>query len=104
MVGAQRIDDDEQNVGLLVAGSGARRQEKEGEETETCKGKSAAHCRVKVITAGELDGYPPAMAPTMRSGSVPATTAAGSATSGGSLERSSIQAKKRRNGRRRRVT
>ena len=43
---------------------------------------------------------PPAMAPTIRNGSVPRTTGSGSSRSGASSDRSSWQAKKRRNGRR----
>src|SRR5262245_19301283 len=44
--------------------------------------------------------YPPAIAPTTKKGSDPATTAAGSGASGDSWERSSLQAKNRRNARR----
>ena len=44
--------------------------------------------------------YPPATAPIMRNGSCPDTTALGSGASGGSWERSSSQAKNRKNGRR----
>ncbi len=42
--------------------------------------------------------YPPAMAPIIRYGSLPRTTASGNAASGGSWDRSSSQAKNRMNG------
>ena len=44
--------------------------------------------------------YPPATDPIMRNGSCPDTTASGRGASGGSWERSSSQAKNRKNGRR----
>ena len=50
------------------------------------------------------DCYPPAMAPTTRKGSAPATTASGNAVSGASWEKSCSQAKYRTKGRRRLVT
>ena len=50
------------------------------------------------------DCYPPAMAPTTRKGSAPATTGSGKGVSGGSCERSCSQAKYRTKGRRRLVT
>ena len=43
---------------------------------------------------------PPAIAPTMRNGSAPLTTSSGNCVSGGSSDKSSLQAKKRTNGRR----
>src|SRR5262249_25005110 len=49
-------------------------------------------------------GYPPAIAPTTSNGSRPLATSAGSAPSAGSSERSSPQAKKRMNARRRSVS
>src|SRR5262249_61527172 len=53
-------------------------------------------------SAGDSAGraYPPAIAPTTRKGSVPTTTASGSGVSGESWDRSSSQAKNRKNGRR----
>ena len=53
----------------------------------------------KILTRRVAD-QPPAMAPMMRSGSFPDATASGSGVSGGSCDRSSSQAKKRKNGRR----
>jgi hypothetical protein len=44
--------------------------------------------------------YPPAMAPMIRNGSVPLTTASGNGCSVGSKDRSSLHAKKRMKGRR----
>ncbi len=52
------------------------------------------------VTALAL-AYPPAMAPTISSGSAPVTTAAGSGVSADSCERSCAQAKNLTNGRRR---
>ncbi len=53
---------------------------------------------------GRRRAHPPAIAPTMSSGSAPVATASGSGASGDSCERSRSQAKKRTNGRRRCVT
>jgi MYXO-CTERM domain-containing protein len=47
-----------------------------------------------------IQAYPPAMAPTIMKGSEPLMTASGSGVSAGSSERSSLQTKNRRNGRR----
>ncbi len=49
---------------------------------------------------GSEKDYPPAMAPTMKKGSVPEAMASGSGVSGGSWDQSSEQTKNRRNGRR----
>ena len=52
------------------------------------------------MTSSQADGYPPAIAPTIRYGSVPAVTGSGSGASGGSWDRSCWQAKNRTNARR----
>src|SRR5712692_4315820 len=55
-----------------------------------------------LLLGGQGAGYqPPAMAPTIRNGSAPVATEAGSGASGGSCDRSCSQAKNRTNARRR---
>src|ERR1051325_3574088 len=48
-----------------------------------------------VMVCGLRGNYPPAIAPTISSGSAPLATSSGNLVSGGSLDRSSLQAEKR---------
>src|SRR5947207_14433722 len=52
------------------------------------------------VQSGETRRYPPAMAPMIKNGSFPKTTASGRGVSGGNSDKSSSHAKKRKNARR----
>src|SRR5881396_3317995 len=73
------------------------------EGTQEERRRSGVALRIPHPSSG-FGTQPPAIAPTIRKGSAPVTTASGNLVSGGSRDRSSLQAKNLTNGLRRSVT